>query len=446
MGEGGSEVEVRQEPNASAVALLENNPEYRRLAALYNECAKLARSKFIPEAYKDDVDTTFALARYGEQYGLSPIHSVARLYVINGKIEPSADVLAALVIDGGHELRYDETSSTRCTVSIRRAGTDYWQSLTWTIDDARRAGLLDLWVEEWKSTQGGKRYAETFVVGHVDTGVNEELIADAPDWVKSNIRAGKLKAKENWQKYPDDMLAAKAIRRAVKRFCPDVLLNLALADQAEGMPLERLADPTNTDPAVETDEGPAASVAEPAPADDDIEDAVLVDPEVEEQDDQEDATHEGGGDDDADVEALPADQPGGSTPREGGDAASEPPPASGGGPADEVAEPVAGSGPAPTSPPPAAVVEQPLAGATFTRSFAIHVREADMGGRAPLDDEARHAIVAKVTGGRTRSVKEVWASEVSDCWVVLKGIEKGQLELVDVDGVRTVREAGAGGE
>lgn len=477
----GSEVAVRQEAGGG-VALLENNPEYRRLAALYNECAKLARSKFVPETFKDDTDTVFALARYGEQYGLTPIHAVARLYVINGKIEPSADVLAALVIDHGHELRFDETSSERCTVSIRRQGTDYWQSLTWTIEDARRAGLLDLWVVRWVSAgQSGKKYPEEFTVGHVDTGVNETLIAEAPDWVKTDVRAGKLKAKENWQKYPDDMLAAKAIRRAVKRFCPDALLNLA--DQAEGMPLEQLADPKNTEPDVEADR-PVAAEPEPAPDDDDdIVDAEIIDercPTCEGQGCEEgcgtcqyanagpdshkvcrscggsgrqvpeDATHEGGGDDDADAEALPVDQPGGSTPREGGDAASEPPPASGGGRAEEVAEQATGSAPAPTPPstdPPGIPDGERLAGTAFNRSFAIHVREANVpAGHRPLDDEDRHAIVAYVTSGRTRSTKEVWQSEVTACFTAKTEVEKGRLELVDIDGVRTVREAGAGAD
>lgn len=385
----------------------------RRLNALWRDCQKLSHSKLVPDAYKGDTETIYALARYGEPYGLAPIHAVQRLYVINGRIEPSAQVLAGVVMSAGHEVRFEETSSSICTVAIRRDGTDYWQKVTWTIEDARRAGLLDMWVEVWKSTQSGKKYPETFVVGD-DRGVDQEKVANAPDWVKKELAAGKVKVKENWAKYPDDMLAAAAMRRAAKRVCPDALLNLP--DPA-GMPVEELASPdrvaatheperTPDDEVVDGEEVDGTDPVVEQPTDDD---EVIEDAEEVTESGDDDAAEDVGGGDDVESETHLAAPAG-----EGDDSA-----------ADETA----------------AVDDRP-AGQGFTRSFAMQCRDTQTPDGRTLDDEDRHAIVAHASGGRTRSAKDVWASEVSGCYSTLRAIERGQLELDDVDGVRTVKAAG----
>jgi hypothetical protein len=437
----------------------------RRLNALYRECMRIANSKFVPDAYKGDADTIFALARYGEQYGLAPMHSLSRLYIIQGRIEPSYDVVLGVVMSHGHEVRMEETSSERCTVALRRVDSDFWQRVTFTIADAKRAGLLDVWVEKWQSSQSGKKFKQEYVIGTLDVAgepeLKAELVDNAPGWATELIEKREFRFRDNWRRHPDDMLASKAIRRAAKRFCPDALLNLT--DEGEGMPIDDLQ---RVDQPVSHDHDQAG--------DDDIVDAEIVDETGEDGTPQ-----KGTGTDGADTEERPAATAtagDGADGQDVGRAASEPSPPAG----DEGAEEPSAAVEAPEPPPPSTAegrveelteqLEQsvtaarearraaaaspepeeedlevvadedvPLAGATFVRSFAIQVRESDDVHGRRFDDEDRHAIVAHVTEGRTRSTKEVRLSEVSDCFATLSQLVKGRFESIDIDGLRTIR-------
>jgi hypothetical protein len=149
--------------------------ERRHLAALWKQANRLAGSGLVPDALAGKPDAVLAVILFGEQYGLAPAHSVAQLWIIKGRIVPSSQVLAGVAMRAGHEVRIEESSSERCTVAIRRRGTDFWQRATWTIEDATRAKLAD---------------------------------------------------KDLWKTYTADMLAHATMRRAVKRICPDVLLGI----------------------------------------------------------------------------------------------------------------------------------------------------------------------------------------------------------------------------
>lgn len=266
--------------------------EQRRLAALYKQCASLAKSDLVPKALQNKPDNVFALALYGEQFGLTPIHAIQRIYIIQGTFEPKAEVLAGVIMRAGHELRWDEVSSERCTVSIRRAGTDYWQSTTWTIDQAKKAGLLDVWVERWVKSDG-RNFKEVCVVGD-DNGIftaderQRRALGPVPEWAQALVDAGKMVRKDPWFQFPDDMLAAKALRRGGKRIVGDALLGLSddvdvlVPLTPEKVVAARLPDPGDADgepfdpdPADEAD-GPADLEPDGEHGDDGIEDAEEV--------------------------------------------------------------------------------------------------------------------------------------------------------------------------
>lgn len=261
--------------------------EQRRLAALMKQCVTLAKSDLVPKGLKGNADNIFALALYGERFGLSPIHAIQRIYLVEGQFMEKAEVLGGVIMRAGHELRWDEVSSDRCTVSIRRQGSGEWQSTSWTLDDARRAGLLDMWVEnrvqdgQWPD--GNAKYrTEKFVVGD-DNGVYtaderaRRALGPVPEWAQTKLDAGDVKRSDVWAKYPGDMLAAKALRRAAKRIVGDALLGFDVEhDQVDAFtPDTVLASHAPGD-------GPDADepAAEPEQRDDGIEDAdVVVEPE-----------------------------------------------------------------------------------------------------------------------------------------------------------------------
>jgi hypothetical protein len=47
----------------------------------------------------------------------------------------------ALILAAGHDLWIEETTVTRCTVCGRRKDSEATSRITWTLDDAKRAGL-----------------------------------------------------------------------------------------------------------------------------------------------------------------------------------------------------------------------------------------------------------------------------------------------------------------
>jgi hypothetical protein len=142
----------------------------------------------------------------------------------------------------------------------KRRGTDREVAVTFTIEDARRAGLLDEWVErrveDGKWPDGNKKYrVEKYVIG---------TTADPPEWAAKEVLEGRVKRKENWKLWPADMLAARAAKRVCRIVAGDVMFGLAAAlEPGETVPPEHRA--------VEHTHG-----HRPADGDHDIVDAELV--------------------------------------------------------------------------------------------------------------------------------------------------------------------------
>lgn len=247
--------------------------EARRLNALYKQCTQLAKSELVPKALRGKPDNVFALALYGEQYDLSAVHAVQRIYIIEGTFDPKADVVQGVIMRAGHEVSWDEISDTICRVSIRRAGSDRWQPFSYTIEQARKAGALDVWVEH-KVKNPGDDWAkrETYVIGN-DLGIDPEKVKNAPAWAKALIEAGTTRRKDPWWSHPDDMLAAKAIKRAGRRACPDVLLGLNDDDPFEPLTPQKVLAST-TDPAPRPE--PEPDEVTPQAPEAEIEDAEIV--------------------------------------------------------------------------------------------------------------------------------------------------------------------------
>jgi hypothetical protein len=106
----------------------------------------------------------------GRELGLGPLASVSGLNVIKGRVTFSANLLASMV---KRHPRYDyrvvDHSERSCRIVFTEAGQEIGVS-TFTVEDAKRAGL------------GG----------------------------------------QNWQKYPQAMLFARALTQGVRWYCPDV--------------------------------------------------------------------------------------------------------------------------------------------------------------------------------------------------------------------------------
>lgn len=151
---------------------------------------RIAGTEFVPKGMRNSPAAVTAAILYGREVNLPPMTALTQTHVIEGKPSMSAEAMRALVIAQGHELVFDEATGAICTMRARRAGSEHWTTLSWTIDAARAAGL---------------------------TG------------------------KDNWKKYPRAMLVARCTADLARMVFPDVIHGFRAVEE-----MEDVADPDGT--------------------------------------------------------------------------------------------------------------------------------------------------------------------------------------------------------
>ena len=143
--------------------------------AVYNEMPLqeigqiLVQSGFFSDAKSANQAIVKVLA--GRELGFGPIASMTGVYIVRGKPVISANLMASAVKrDPRYDYRVDELSHTICTIVFSQDGKEIGKS-SFSIDDAKKAGLSG----------------------------------------------------DNWNKYPRNMLFARALSNGVKWYCPDAL-------------------------------------------------------------------------------------------------------------------------------------------------------------------------------------------------------------------------------
>ena len=114
----------------------------------------------------------------GYELGMSPMRSLSKLFPVNGRCAQMAENMTALARERipGFQLETIHSDEKSCKLRGSRDGGKTWLDAGWTIEDAKRAGLL---------------------------------------------------GKENWSKYPADMLYARATARLARRLWSDVLAGVS---------------------------------------------------------------------------------------------------------------------------------------------------------------------------------------------------------------------------
>jgi hypothetical protein len=108
------------------------------------ELAELAvASGLLPEAISTP-EAAFVVIATGMELGLSPMQSLRGIHVVEGKPILAADLLVALAKRSPECLYFRLVESTyeRATYETHRRGEPKPTSLTWTLEDARRADLI----------------------------------------------------------------------------------------------------------------------------------------------------------------------------------------------------------------------------------------------------------------------------------------------------------------
>lgn len=80
----------------------------------------------------------------GMELGLTPMQSLRGIYIVEGRPVLAADTMVAIVTRSGacRYWRTIETTAERCTIETQRVDDDTIYRRAWTLDDAKRAGLV----------------------------------------------------------------------------------------------------------------------------------------------------------------------------------------------------------------------------------------------------------------------------------------------------------------
>lgn len=102
---------------------------------------KIANTPFVPSAFRGKPEAVFAAILYGEELGIGPMQSLNSIHVIEGKPGMSPELMRGLVARAGHRIDVKEASAERVTLWGKRADNESEATVSWTMDDARLAGL-----------------------------------------------------------------------------------------------------------------------------------------------------------------------------------------------------------------------------------------------------------------------------------------------------------------
>lgn len=132
---------------AIATPIKESWVTIRDTAQAFKMSSMLAVSGLIPNSIKTP-EQVMIILMMGEELGLHPMQSIRSIHVINGKPTLSAQLMQAMVMKSGTCPRWDVDvmTDTECTITAQR-GQGKPLTVTWTIEQAKRAGLTgkDVW-------------------------------------------------------------------------------------------------------------------------------------------------------------------------------------------------------------------------------------------------------------------------------------------------------------
>lgn len=114
---------------------------YRILPDVYDLSTKLANTEFVPAGLRGKPAAIAACVLAGREIGIGPMSSLQNILVIDGRPTMTSLLMRQLIFAAGHSIHYAETTDFRCVVKGRRRGEEDWTTITWTIDQAKKAGL-----------------------------------------------------------------------------------------------------------------------------------------------------------------------------------------------------------------------------------------------------------------------------------------------------------------
>lgn len=155
---------------------------------------RIAGTDFVPSAFRGKPEAVLAAILTGNELGIGPMQSLAKIHVINGKPGLAAELMRAIVLADGHDFWIEESTSTRCVVGGQRKNSERQTKVAWTLDDAKRANLVgkDVW----------KAYPTAMLLSRATSALCRAIFPD--------VLAGLTYTPEELEDLTDDAVAAPA--------------------------------------------------------------------------------------------------------------------------------------------------------------------------------------------------------------------------------------------
>ncbi len=111
------------------------------LNEMINWSKAMSQGNLMPRQYQGNPANLMFAAEYADALGISRIHVLTSIAVINGRPTPSADLMAAMVRQHGHKLRIVGDDTYAEATLIRSDDPDFEYIARWDEAKARTAGL-----------------------------------------------------------------------------------------------------------------------------------------------------------------------------------------------------------------------------------------------------------------------------------------------------------------
>ncbi|MFL5913909.1 MAG: hypothetical protein ACJ768_25515 [Gaiellaceae bacterium] len=111
-------------------------------SAAHTLAQSLVKTSFVPQRYRNKPDEATAAILAGAELGLSPLAALRAFDDISGTVAPKAVTLVAVAQSHGHHIDVTAESDEAATVRYRRRGEREWRTVTYSVTDAQRAGLV----------------------------------------------------------------------------------------------------------------------------------------------------------------------------------------------------------------------------------------------------------------------------------------------------------------
>lgn len=107
------------------------------------QAGMLVKTGFLPSAIKT-AEQAVAIMLKGKELGIPSMYALSNIAVIQGKPVANAELMLALIYrdHGDRAILFLHSGADECTIAYRRRSWTEAQSYSFTIEDARKAGLL----------------------------------------------------------------------------------------------------------------------------------------------------------------------------------------------------------------------------------------------------------------------------------------------------------------